>query len=66
MRILLTGANGYIGLRLLPQLLELGHEVVCAVRNKNRFSAGKELSKQIEIVEIDLFDTFNDRVNRRF
>lgn len=56
MRILLTGANGYIGLRLLPQLLELGHEVVCTVRNKNRFSAGKELSDKIEIVEIDFLD----------
>lgn len=56
MRILLTGANGYIGLRLLPQLLELGHEVVCAVRNKNRFSVGKELSDQIEIVEIDFLE----------
>ncbi|WP_273300069.1 NAD-dependent epimerase/dehydratase family protein, partial [Zunongwangia profunda] len=30
MRILLTGANGYIGMRLLPELLEQGHEVVCA------------------------------------
>ena len=29
MKILLTGANGYIGLRLLPILLEAGHSVVC-------------------------------------
>ncbi|WP_417885950.1 SDR family oxidoreductase [Zunongwangia sp.] len=53
MRILLTGANGYIGMRLLPELLEQGHEVVCAVRNKNRFSSNKDLAKQVEIVEID-------------
>ncbi|RKS44991.1 uncharacterized protein YbjT (DUF2867 family) [Gillisia mitskevichiae] len=53
MRILLTGANGYIGLRLLPQLLELGHEVICAVRDKNRFSQNKELLDKIEVVEID-------------
>lgn len=53
MRILLTGANGYIGLRLLPQLLELGHEVVCAVRDKKRFSQNKELLDKIEVVEID-------------
>ena len=33
MKILLTGANGYIGLRLLPALLEAGHDVVCAVRD---------------------------------
>ncbi len=53
MRILLTGANGYIGLRLLPQLLELGHEVVCAVRDKKRFSLNKDLLDKIEVVEID-------------
>ncbi len=37
MRVLLTGANGYIGLRLLPELLEQGHEVVVLVRNLDRF-----------------------------
>ncbi len=37
MKILLTGATGYIGKRLLPVLLEQGHEVVCCVRDKNRF-----------------------------
>lgn len=36
MRILLTGATGYIGRRLLPILLKDGHEVVCAVRNPAR------------------------------
>ncbi|HKJ49066.1 MAG TPA: SDR family oxidoreductase [Christiangramia sp.] len=53
MRILLTGANGYIGMRLLPQLLEQGHEVVCAVRNKNRFTSNEELKEKVEIVELD-------------
>jgi uncharacterized protein YbjT (DUF2867 family) len=37
MKILLTGATGYIGKRLLPVLIEQGHEVVCCVRDKNRF-----------------------------
>ncbi|MFC6861638.1 SDR family oxidoreductase [Zunongwangia atlantica] len=55
MRILLTGANGYIGMRLLPELIEQGHEVICAVRNKNRFSS-KELIDQVEIVEIDFLE----------
>lgn len=53
MRILLTGANGYIGMRLLPQLLEQGQEVVCAVRNRKRFTSYEELKKKVEIVEID-------------
>ncbi|WBL21832.1 SDR family oxidoreductase [Zunongwangia sp. HRR-M8] len=56
MRILLTGANGYIGMRLLPELIEQGHEVICAVRNRNRLSSNKELIKQVEIVEIDLLE----------
>ena len=56
MKILLTGSNGYIGLRLLPQLIGLGHEVVCAVRNKNRFSSAKEILDKVEIVEIDFLD----------
>ena len=29
MKILLTGATGYIGKRMLPVLVEAGHEVVC-------------------------------------
>lgn len=33
MRILLTGASGFIGRHLLPALLDEGHHVVCAVRN---------------------------------
>ncbi len=40
MQILLTGANGYIGKRLLPRLLDAGHEVVCCVRDKDRFPKG--------------------------
>lgn len=54
MKILLTGANGYIGKRLLPVLLEQGHKVVCCVRNKERF-APKELNHpKLEVIEADL------------
>lgn len=53
MRILLTGANGYIGMRLLPKLLDDGHEVICAVRNKVRFTSNEELIEKVEIVELD-------------
>jgi len=53
MKILLTGANGYIGMRLLPQLLEMRHEVVCAVRDENRLSVDDETRSRIKIVEID-------------
>src|ERR1041385_5107955 len=33
MRILLTGANGFLGRYLLARLIDAGHEVVPAVRN---------------------------------
>jgi uncharacterized protein YbjT (DUF2867 family) len=57
MKILLTGANGYIGMRLLPLLLEAGHEITCAVRNEARLSVSTSVRKQISIVEIDFLDT---------
>ncbi|WP_339839012.1 SDR family oxidoreductase [uncultured Maribacter sp.] len=53
MKILLTGANGYIGMRLLPLLMEMGHSVVCAVRDETRLSVDKETRAQIEVIEID-------------
>lgn len=40
MKVLLTGSNGYIGKRLLPVLLEAGHQVICCVRDKKRFPSG--------------------------
>ena len=40
-------------MRLLPLLLEQGHEVVCSVRNANRLSISEDMRKKIEIVEID-------------
>lgn len=57
MKILLTGATGYIGQRLLPVLLEQGHEVVCSVRNAARFNTTRYGHKElIRVVEMDLFD----------
>ena len=54
MKILLTGATGYIGKRLLPVLLDQGHEVVCCVRDKNRFpSEGVYSSPKISLLEVD-------------
>lgn len=51
MRILLTGATGYIGRRLLPALIDDGHNVVCAVRDKNRFET--ESREGINVIEVD-------------
>ncbi len=54
MKVLLTGANGYIGKRLLPLLIERGCEVVCAVRDKGRFPRdGFYADPKVSVVEID-------------
>lgn len=60
MKILLTGANGYIGMRLLPQLLKMGHRVVCAVRDENRFSIDEETKSHVDIIEIDFLNETNE------
>lgn len=53
MRILLTGVTGYVGKRLLPALVEKGHDIVCCVREKNRLTIHKNLLEKVEIIEID-------------
>ena len=54
MKILLTGANGYIGKRLLPVLVEDGQQVVCLVRNKNRLDLPEKLKSKVDIITGDL------------
>lgn len=56
MKILLTGATGYIGKRLLPLLLDQGHEVICCVRDKNRFYYPGKETKNIQLIEVDFLD----------
>lgn len=53
MKILLTGATGYIGKRLLPVLINMGHEVICCVRDKNRFNPPPSLINNLKIIEVD-------------
>lgn len=56
MKILLTGANGYIGMRLLPILLNDNHEVYCLVRDAERLSVDKETRKQVKVIEVDFLE----------
>src|SRR5512133_2027649 len=53
MRILLTGATGYIGQRLLPVLINNGHEVICCVRDRGRFNSGRYQSHSLSVIEVD-------------
>lgn len=54
MNILLTGATGYIGKRLLPILVGNGHHVICCVRDASRFNPPKSIQSNIDVIEIDL------------
>tara|TARA_R110002167_G_scaffold54350_4_gene154838 strand:- start:966 stop:2396 length:1431 start_codon:yes stop_codon:yes gene_type:complete len=56
MRILLTGASGYIGKRLLPVLVEEGHDVICCVRDPQRFNPPESVRSRISVIKIDLLD----------
>ncbi|MBJ6366531.1 SDR family oxidoreductase [Snuella sedimenti] len=56
MRILLTGATGYIGKRMLPLLVSKGHHVVCCVRDSSRFNPPQSLQKNITVIEVDMLD----------
>lgn len=56
MRILLTGATGYIGKRLLPALVAEGHHVICCTRDRDRFHVPAALQGHITVVEVDFLD----------
>jgi len=56
MRILLTGATGYIGKRLLPVLVKKGYTVICCVRDINRFNPPESIKSKIEVIQVDLLD----------
>jgi uncharacterized protein YbjT (DUF2867 family) len=56
MRVLVTGANGYIGRRLIPSLIEQGHTVIAMVRSRNTFRDFGIQSDQLKVVEADLLD----------
>ena len=62
MKILVTGATGYIGKRLIPILINEGHHVFCVVRDKLRADKSYLDDDHITIVEADFLklDTLNN------
>ena len=55
MKILVTGATGYVGGRLIPKLLELGFEVRILARNPDRIKNRPWYSK-VEIFTGNPYD----------
>lgn len=53
MKILVTGATGYIGKRLIPFLLNEGHQVVCVIRDRLRADKSYVEEENIKIIEAD-------------
>jgi uncharacterized protein YbjT (DUF2867 family) len=54
-RVLVTGATGYIGGRLVPELLARGHEVRCLARTPAKLDA-RGWRDDVEVAEGDVFD----------
>ncbi|MDX1468695.1 MAG: SDR family oxidoreductase [Acidimicrobiia bacterium] len=55
MRVLVTGATGYIGGRVVPRLLDAGHEVRCLVRDGDKL-AQQPWSDLVEVAQADVLD----------
>jgi len=58
MKILLTGVTGYIGRRLVYELLDKGYEVICCVRDKTRVVLPSAILDRVSFVEVDFLSPF--------
>lgn len=71
MKILLTGASGYIGKRLVRRLLDDNHDVICCVRDLDRISLPESIVRRVEFLEIDFLkppdlDSFPKEIDGAF
>lgn len=55
MKVAVIGSTGYVGGRLVPELLAAGHDVRCLARNPDRL-AGVAWRSDVEVVAADVLD----------
>ncbi|MDH4147057.1 MAG: SDR family oxidoreductase [Acidimicrobiia bacterium] len=55
MKVAIIGATGYVGGRLVPELLAAGHDVRCLARNPDRL-AGVDWRSGVEVMAADVLD----------
>ena len=55
MRVAVIGSTGYIGGRLVPELLDAGHTVRCLARDPNRLD-GIDWEPRVELATADVLD----------
>lgn len=61
-RVLVTGASGYVGGRLVSELLAHGHEVRCLVRDPRKLDPAPWRA-HVEVVRADIADDLSDAMD---
>lgn len=59
MKILLTGANGFIGARLLNELLLAGHEIVACSRAKENVHIPPKFADKVSVISRNFLQSFS-------